>query len=282
MLKFKKYNINIKNRGDNTMNANNIIEYKIKEPILIKKVSKEQINRELFIQWKNGCNEAKKKLIELNLGLAQDIANKYNGKTNDYEDILQIAYLALINAVNRFDLNKNNNFSTFAFYTIRGEIFNHFRDYSSIRKKRTSNYLFKKIQDYQFNFYSLNGIYPTINQIAVFLEVDEKEISGTINENQPLYYFSDMSISDNNIDKEVNLEDIISDNKDDYEVSLLKETVRSLLSEEENLIFTYSNDGFGKREIAVILGVSEGKIRKEIKKITKKLSLAMTLNGLLH
>lgn len=66
--------------------------------------------------------------IKNNMRLAEGIALRYIGKGVEYEDLVQVASLALIGAIERFDPEKGFQFSTFAAPTIIGEIKNYFRD----------------------------------------------------------------------------------------------------------------------------------------------------------
>ncbi len=87
-------------------------------------MSKLDINKELL---KNINNDplARKKLIELNMQLVYDIVHKrYSSKVSEYEldDLFQVGAIGLINAVDKFDLNYSNAFSTFAYRCIDNEI----------------------------------------------------------------------------------------------------------------------------------------------------------------
>jgi RNA polymerase sigma-B factor len=62
------------------------------------------------------------------LPLAHSIARRYRGRGQAQDDLVQVASLALVNAVHRFDLDKGKNFVSFAVPTLMGEIRKHFRD----------------------------------------------------------------------------------------------------------------------------------------------------------
>lgn len=67
-------------------------------------------------------------IVERNLRLAEGIASRFAGRGVEYEDLLQVASMALIGAIERFDPARGFKFSTFAAPTIIGEIKNYFRD----------------------------------------------------------------------------------------------------------------------------------------------------------
>ncbi|MBT2270269.1 SigB/SigF/SigG family RNA polymerase sigma factor [Rhodococcus qingshengii] len=67
-------------------------------------------------------------IIESGLPIADNIAARYRGRGQSHEDLLQVASVGLVNAVNRFDLDKGHDFLSFAVPTMMGEVRKHFRD----------------------------------------------------------------------------------------------------------------------------------------------------------
>jgi len=75
------------------------------------------------------------KLVRLNTGLVRKVAYRLSQQCHEsFEDLEQIGYLGLIQAIERFDPGKGNTFSTFAVPYIRGEILHYLRDRSSTVK----------------------------------------------------------------------------------------------------------------------------------------------------
>lgn len=68
-------------------------------------------------------------IIERTLPLADHIARRFRNRGESHEDLVQVARVGLINAVNRFDVANNADFLAFAVPTVMGEIRRHFRDY---------------------------------------------------------------------------------------------------------------------------------------------------------
>lgn len=75
------------------------------------------------------------KLVRLNTGLVRKVAYRLSQQCSEaFEDLEQIGYLGLIQAIERFDPSKGNTFSTFAVPYIRGEILHYLRDRSGTVK----------------------------------------------------------------------------------------------------------------------------------------------------
>jgi RNA polymerase sigma-B factor len=91
----------------------------------------EQRRQALFAELaETGSVDARNELVESFAPLAEYFANRYRRAGVDHEDVRQVAKLALVRAVDRFDPTVGVAFSTFAGRTIDGELKRHFRDRS--------------------------------------------------------------------------------------------------------------------------------------------------------
>ena len=88
--------------------------------------------RALFAQMQDGgeydAEHARGQLVELHLPLAEYLARRFGNRGELHEDLVQVATIGLIKAIDRFDLERGVAFSTYATPTIVGEIKRHFRD----------------------------------------------------------------------------------------------------------------------------------------------------------
>jgi RNA polymerase sigma-B factor len=111
-------------------------------------------------------------LIERHLGLAHHIARRYSrGGTDD--DVAQVAFLALVKAVERFDVERGVQFSSFAGRTIEGEIKRHFRDASwSVRVPRRLKDDYLQIETARETLGQQLGRAPTPRELADYLDLD--------------------------------------------------------------------------------------------------------------
>src|SRR5690554_3219392 len=77
---------------------------------------------------KNRTTENRNRIFEKYVHLAEILAKKYLNRGVDYQDLFQIASIGLINAIERFDIDRGYKFTSFATPTIIGEIKKYFRD----------------------------------------------------------------------------------------------------------------------------------------------------------
>jgi RNA polymerase sigma-B factor len=109
--------------------------------------------------------------------LAEIMAKKYVNRGVEYQDLFQIASIGLINAIERFDINRGYRFSSFATPTIIGEIKKYFRDKEwMIRVPRRIQKLSQRIHSAKEELAQELNRNPKIPELAEYLKVSEEEI----------------------------------------------------------------------------------------------------------
>jgi RNA polymerase sigma-B factor len=115
----------------------------------------------------DGDKEARRVLIERMMPLVRSLARRYAGRGESLEDLEQVGFVGLIKAVDRFDVDRELRFSTFAVPTILGEIKRHFRDRTwSVRVSRSIQELNAKVTKEADRLSTKLGRSPTIEELA--------------------------------------------------------------------------------------------------------------------
>ncbi len=132
----------------------------------------------LFVRWaEHGDIPARDALIERFLPLARKLARRYAGSSEPYDDLVQVASLGLVKAVERFDPARGFAFTSFAVPTIVGELKRHFRDTGwAVHVDRGAQERARKISEARREISSRVGRSPTVPELAEYLECSEEEI----------------------------------------------------------------------------------------------------------
>jgi RNA polymerase sigma-B factor len=109
--------------------------------------------------------------------LARRLAHRYAGRGVSADDLAQCAALGLIQAVDRFDPKRGQDFASFAVPTILGEIRRYFRDRTwSVRVPRRVQQLHLAISRANNTLPVTLGRSPTVTDIAAFLDISEEDV----------------------------------------------------------------------------------------------------------
>jgi RNA polymerase sigma-B factor len=116
-------------------------------------------------------------LVELHLPLAEYLARRFGNRGEPHEDLVQVATIGLIKAIDRFDLERGVAFSTYATPTIVGEIKRHFRDRGwTIRVPRRLQEIQAVINQAVSDLGQELGRSPTVAELAKRVDMSEEEI----------------------------------------------------------------------------------------------------------
>jgi RNA polymerase sigma-B factor len=134
--------------------------------------------RWLFVRYqRDGDRAAHEALVERFLPLAQQLARRYSRGNEPLDDLIQVASLGLLKAIDRFDPTRATAFSSFAVPTILGELKRHFRDKGwSLRVPRDLQELAARVERVAGELGSELQRAPTTDEIARRLGVRTEQV----------------------------------------------------------------------------------------------------------
>ena len=214
-------------------------------------------------------------LLNHYLFIAEIAAKKFVGRGVDYDDLLQVASLALIRALERFDCTRNVKFGSFATPSVIGEIKNYFRDRSrSIRLPRRATELLKKLYEVQETLTSRMDRPPRPEEIAREMEVPVE----TVYELMEVRASSQILSLDETVqgqDGERSLADLIGTESEEYisieNADFLKRSLSQLTEEERGVLIERYVHHKSQRTIAEDLGVSQMYVSRLERRVLTKL-----------
>lgn len=224
-----------------------------------------------------GDKKAREAAVEENMGLVMHVVKRYQGKTTDMEDLIQIGCIGLLKAVDYFDLNMDVRFSSYAVPMILGEIRRYLRDDGMLKVSRSlKNIAYQTSKAREMLTVQL-GREPSIEEIAEATGVEREEIimameaSAELESLQKSVYQSDGN--------EICLEDKVEDGRDAVSELmnhvLLEDMLKVLDPEEKNLIHMRYYEEMTQSQIAEKMQKTQVQVSRMEKKILKKMRLCI-------
>lgn len=232
----------------------------------------ERINT-LFKQYKeSGDVRIRNEIAEKYLYIADILAKKFVGRGVDYDDLKQVAALALIRGIERFDPDLGMQFTTFITPTIAGEIKNYFRDKSRMVKlPRRLSEITLAVKNFAGEYEAEYGVKPSVRVIAERLKLSEEDVVCALEAGNPISLDSAVT----NGEETDSLYEILPNGENQYEAVDNKETLRVAMkdfSETEKMLIKYRyEDELSQSETAKRLGVSQMFVSRMERKLLAKL-----------
>lgn len=238
-------------------------------------ISKEEVDvKELFrIYSETNDQDIRDELINRHLYIAEILSKKYANRGIDFDDIYQVACLGLIYAIDRYDISKGYEFSSFATPTIIGEIKKYFRDKGwSIRVPRRIQELSKKINNAKVLLSQQLQKTPTVQEIAEYLHSTEEEVLEAMEASKVYTPHSlDASLDSEGDDKDVSLAALIGQ-EDQYLLKIenrdfLLDTINKLNDIEKKII----KDRYFNRKTQIAIAEEIGMSQMTVSRLEKKI-----------
>ncbi len=234
--------------------------------------------RELFEELRRTGNpRIRDQLIAHNIHLVEYLARKFANRGEPLEDLLQVGYIGLIKAIDRYDLDRGVEFSTYATPTIVGELKRYFRDKGwAIRIPRRLQMRDLELNQAVDHLTQELHRAPTLQEVAEHLEISLEEVVEIMESSYAANYLSlDNIYSNEGEDRGFSLLDYLGGEDDDFSLAEDRDTLAKLISRlsdrEQKVIYMRFFRGMTQMEIARELNISQMHVSRLLRKILDKL-----------
>lgn len=244
---------------------------------------------ELVLQYvKTKDINVREKIIVSYKPLIEYIAKKMAYNKDDLDDLIQIATIALLRSLDRYNPARDVDFASFASPNIIGEIKHYYRDKGNLIKiPRRIQETYNKVKIFIKTFHQANERTPTISEIATILEISEEHIievletiqlTSIVSLDSPIY--SD-NYAENN-DKLSLINSLGISMKEDKAIieDNLKEALNQLNERQKHIIFLKFFEGYSQREIAEKIHLSQMHVSRLLSDAIEELKKKMEIKKL--
>ncbi len=220
-----------------------------------------------------GDERAREELIRQNTGLVKNIALKFIGTGYELDDLLQIGYIGLLKAVERFNSDYDVMFSTYAVPMILGEIRRYLRDDGRIKVGRQVKQDIKNMKHCQESFYNEHGRYPKVSELAERLEMEQEQILSLMEASDALTNLE--SLDDPERQERQGKELYMDIEQRNIDMIHLKSMIGKLTSKERQIIVLRYFKDMTQQQVAGFMGISQVQVSRIEKKILAVLRAEM-------
>ena len=223
----------------------------------------------------DGDLSAREQLIEQYMSLVRSLARRYAYRGEQLDDLVQIGAIGLIKAIDRFDVNRGVELTTYATPNIIGEIKRHFRDRGwAVRVPRGLQELNVQLSRLMEQLTVQLGRSPTIPELAKAAGVEEEQALEAL-ESGRAYSSLSLSVGGGGDDDEVDPLESIGTEEHQYEVSedraVLAPGFRALDERERRILQLRFFDGLTQSQIAQQIGISQMHVSRLIRRSLEKI-----------
>ena len=213
-------------------------------------------------------------VVVLNMGVARAIAHRYRQRGLAEEDLVQVAYVGLVKAVNGFDPSHERDFLSYAVPTVTGEVKRHFRDFGwTVRPPRRVQELQGQIARVSSELTNRLGRSPKPSEVAAEIGLDVETVIEALAADGAFTPASlDVPVGE---DGAATLGDLMPDQDTDLECAeariMLGPAVRSLSPRDRRILELRFFEGWTQEQIAQDIGVTQMQVSRLLSRILKDL-----------
>jgi len=213
---------------------------------------------------KNGDKDVRNKFIFANMRLVLSVIQKYINKKGASDDVFQVGCIGLIKAIDNFDSRFNVQFSTYAVPMIIGEIRRFLRDNNSLRISRSLRDIAYKALVMKDQLMQQMEREPTIDEIAVALELPYRQVFFALNATSNTISLDDVICDDGS--KEVSMMERLSaegvESDKWLEDVVLKRAINGLGEREREILVMRYFLGKTQIEVSREIGISQAQVSR--------------------
>jgi RNA polymerase sigma-B factor len=218
--------------------------------------------RRKFVEYRGSHDRhLRNELIEAHKSLAMHLARRFANRGEPFDDLLQVAYLGMLKAVERFDPDRNLEFSTFATATVEGELKRHFRDRTwSVRVPRRPQELHLRLGNAINDLSQRLKRPPRVPELAVELGVSDEDVLEAM-EVGGAYRSTSIDSRPSENSETLTLEGRLGEDDHGFDLAehrvLLERVIEELPEREQTIIRLRFFDEMTQTEIAQRVGISQ-------------------------
>ena len=224
----------------------------------------------------NGDRAAREQLIERYMSLVRSLARRYANRGEHLDDLVQIGAIGLIKAIDRFELDRGVELTTYATPNIIGEIKRHFRDKGwAVRVPRGLQELSVQLSRLVEQLTVQLGRSPTVAEIAREAGVEEETVLEALESGRAYTSVSLSSGGGSDEDDELDPLESIGSEEHQYEVSedraVLAPGFQALDERERRILHLRFFEGLTQSQIAQQVGISQMHVSRLIRRSLEKI-----------
>lgn len=231
-------------------------------------VAKEDTYR-LITEAQNGDRTARELVVTQNIGLVKNLAMKYASGYYEADDLMQVGFVGLVKAIDRFDTKFDVMFSTYAVPMILGEIKRFLRDDGKIKISRQLKTEMKNLKALQQEYYNKHGKSPKISYLAGEMQVSTERIMEIL---EAIDSMANIESLDNELIPEgMHGGHYVDEEQQNVELIDLKAAIKDLADRERQIIVLRYFKDMTQQQIAKVLGISQVQVSRIEKKVLARM-----------
>lgn len=223
----------------------------------------------LIEEAQRGDRRARELIVEQNIGLVKNLAMKYASGYYEADDLMQVGFVGLVKAIDRFDTGFDVMFSTYAVPMILGEIKRFLRDDGKIKVSRQLKTEMKNLKNIRQDYYNRYGKSPKISYISKEMGISRERVMEIL---EAIDAMANIESLDNELIPEgMHGGNYVDEEQQNVELIDLKAAISGLEDRERQIIVLRYFKDMTQQQIADILGLSQVQVSRIEKRVLSRM-----------